>query len=245
MARTERPPFAPYELGQPGRPVEVHGQVASVQAHLARRAAHADHACTRTAQQHSQLLVPFRSQDCSSRHAVSGMHCPRLPETYEFVPYSPSTPSPCSATGPAVPCPLPAHPHHAVPLVQRCHAPASIPSPCSATGPAVPCPLPAKCHHAAPQASRAQAAARTRQAEGGRGRRARQEDAVHLARPHERLLEQLALRVLAAVEQPLTLALAQRHRRRRPVCRERAFLRYPSVNSSIKATHPSQNKSSQ
>ena len=46
--------------------------------------------------------------------------------------------------------------------------------------------------------------------------RARDEDAVDLARPDQRLLEQLALRILPAVEQPVALALAQRNRRRRP-----------------------------
>ena len=45
----------------------------------------------------------------------------------------------------------------------------------------------------------------------------RDENAVNLSRPHEGLLKQLPLRVLAAVKQPVALALAQRHRRRRPV----------------------------
>ncbi len=46
--------------------------------------------------------------------------------------------------------------------------------------------------------------------------RAREEDAVDLARPHERLAHELALRVLPALKQPDGLVLAQRQRGRAP-----------------------------
>lgn len=41
-------------------------------------------------------------------------------------------------------------------------------------------------------------------------------EAVNLARADERLLQQLPLRVLSAVKQPIAFALSQRHRRCRP-----------------------------
>ncbi len=59
----------------------------------------------------------------------------------------------------------------------------------------------------------------TWQAEGGVPSGARDEHAVDLAGAHERLFEELALRVLPAVKQPIALALAQRNGGSRPAQR--------------------------
>ena len=64
---------APDVLGQPGRPVEVHGQVARVKAHLARRAAHADHACVQMHLYWQNLwsVVHTKGTSCSIMPACS------------------------------------------------------------------------------------------------------------------------------------------------------------------------------
>jgi hypothetical protein len=51
----------------------------------------------------------------------------------------------------------------------------------------------------------------TWEAKGGLCRGASDEDAVDLARAHQRLPQQLPLRVLAAVKQEVALPLAQRY----------------------------------
>ena len=68
--------ITPDILCQPWRPIDVHGQVAGVEAHLPRSAAGADHPCAQPEQAH---IMPARGKQ-GSRHAllVTRMQVPPL-----------------------------------------------------------------------------------------------------------------------------------------------------------------------